>query len=127
MHRLRRRRLLSLAGTALGTALAGCGGDVETEFVVSRAQIVHQNRRGMQHPEDVGVRASVENTTPTRQEGTVVVSLERTDGGEVLESWTERRDVSVSRGTSVRVFFVFESVFEPGDEIDGFRARANIE
>jgi len=127
MVRTGRRRLLAVVGTTFAGALAGCG-DVETEFVVSNTQIVHQvGQEGQRYPEDVGVRVAVDNTTPNRQEGTVVVTLEKTDGDEAVGSWTQREELSVSRGTSVRVVFVFESVFEPGDDIDDFRVRAEIE
>lgn len=124
-----RRQFVGLAG-AVAAGAAGCL-DQKAEFLVTDTRIIHQKGQVYyDYPEDISVRVEVDNTTPDRQEGTVVVTLERTDGSadpEVLNSWTKRQHISLSRGTNQREPFVFEDVFDSGNDIDNYQSRARIE
>lgn len=121
-----RRQFVGFAGAA-AAGLAGCL-DAETEFLVTDTLIIHhEGQRYYDYPEDVAVRVEVDNTTPDRQEGTLVVTLERTDGDEVLNSWTNRQPITLSRGTNQRETLVFEDVFDPDNDIDNYRSGAHIE
>lgn len=123
-----RRQFVGFAGTTVLALVAGCLNQ-PTEFLVTDTVVIHQEgERHYDYPEDVSVRIGIDNTTPERQDGTLVATLERTDGdGKVLESWTKRQDISLSRGTNQREILVFENVFDTGDDIDNFRMQAHIE
>lgn len=132
MEAIRRRRLLWLTGAVLGGGLAGCVGRTEEDgedgdFLVSQAYLIHQETDQASFPEDVTVRVEFQNTTGERQEGTVVATLERTDGETVQESWEESASVSLPPRIVGSTDLVFESVFGPGDDIDDFRADATLE
>ena len=123
-----RRQFLGVVGTTALTAVAGCL-DQPTEFLVTDTVIIHvDGYQYFDYPEDISVRVEIDNTTPDRQEGILVATLQRTDGnGDVLESWTKRQEVSLSRGTNQRETLVYEDVFDTGDDIDNYRMQAHIE
>jgi hypothetical protein len=128
---LRRRRAIRAVGLALSGILAGCGGDdgPGPGLYASNAQVIH--RRGddrLDYPEDVLVRVTVENTTPDRQNATLRTTLEQLDeSGEtpaVRGSWTDEREISISRGTSRPYFVLFGDVLGANSTDPGLRARA---
>jgi len=127
-----RRRVLSWGALGVGLALSGCGGDDPPPgLYASRAQVIHQ--RGddrLDYPGDLGVRVTVENTSSDRQQGFLETTLERFDrsGGTpaVVDAWSAGRNVELSRGATRSHFFVFEDVFEDGDTVEQFRARATV-
>ncbi len=120
-------------GLAFCGVLAGCSDDDEPGpgLYASNAQVIH--RRGddrLDYPEDVLVRVTVENTTPDRQEATLRTTLEHLDeSGEtpaVVDSWTDERDISISRGTSRPYFVLFEAVLGTDGADAALRARATM-
>lgn len=129
---IRRRRIVRSVGLALCGVLAGCSDDDPGPgLYASNAQVIH--RRGddrLDYPEDVLVRVTVENTTPDRQEATLRTTLEHLDeSGEtpaVVDSWTDERDISISRGTSRPYFVLFEDVLGTDGADAALRARATM-
>jgi len=115
-----RRAVLAATTGALAASLAGC--TEEGSFHASNAVVIHREGDDWyDYPEDVGVRATVENTTPNRQSGVLEVTLRRTDGdGE----WTRERDVDIGRGSTTSLNVVFEDVADSSDA--GFEASATI-
>jgi hypothetical protein len=123
---VRRRRLLALAGGALVAGVAGCA-EQEAEFLVTDTRRIHQEGgRTYDYPEDILYRVSIENTGPNREEGRLELTLEYDPGEGAGESWSKAEDISLSRGTATRREFVFESVFEPGNDIEDYRLQAEI-
>lgn len=129
---IRRRRVVRSVGLAFCGVLAGCSDDDPGPgLYASNAQVIH--RRGddrLDYPEDVLVRVTVENTTPDRQDATLRTTLEHLDeSGEtpaVVDSWTDERDISISRGTSRPYFVLFEAVLGPDGADAALRARATM-
>jgi len=128
-----RRRILGWIGVALSGTVAGCSDDDDPGpgLYAPNTQIIH--RAGddrFDYPEDVAVRVSVENTTSDRQEATLRTTLEYVEPADgtpaVVESWTDERDISMTRGASRQFLIVFEDVFREGYDEDGLRARAEI-
>lgn len=98
-------------------ATAGClGEDSQVGLYATNAQAVYRpGDSRFDYPEDVGVRVTVENTSPDRRGGELVVTLESIDPGTggtptVRNSWQRRQDVSLGRGATRLDFFVFEGV-----------------
>ena len=119
-----RRRVLALVGTAATVGLAGCG--AEAEFLVTDIQPIH--RAGddrFDYPEDILYRISIENTGPDRAEGTLEMTLTH-DADSETQTWSKQDEVSVSRGTAARKTYVFENVFEEGNDIDNYSLDAEI-
>lgn len=123
---LRRRRLLTLAGATATAVLAGCA-DAEGEFLVTNTQRVH--RRGddrFEYPEDILYRVSIENRGPNREEGRLDLTLvhDPADGGR--ETWSKTDEISLSRGASVQEVYIFENVFEEGNDIEDYSLEAEL-
>jgi|GEM_PF-2104790 len=116
-----RRSLLASAAGGFAVSLAGCTD--EGTFHASNAVVIHRDGDDWyDYPEDVGVRATVENTTPNRQTGVLVVTLRRTDGdGE----WAEERAVDIGRGSTITYNVAFEDVADSPDA--EFEASASVE
>jgi len=115
-----RRAVLAATTGALAASLAGC--TEEGSFHASNAVVIHREGDDWyDYPEDVGVRATVENTTPNRQSGVLAVTLRQTDGdGE----WTRERTVDIGRGSTTSLNVAFEDVADsPNAE---FEASARI-
>jgi hypothetical protein len=129
-----RRRLLGWAGLGLAGGVAGCGDDDDDPgpgLYASNAQVLHRpGDDRFDYPEDVAVRVTVENTTSDRQTKTLRTVLERLDDAEttptVADSWVDRRQLSISRGTSRAKVVVFERVLGETDEEVTLRARAEF-
>lgn len=128
-----RRRILGGLGLVLCGTLAGCGDDEDPGpgLYAPNAQVVYRPGDGrFDYPEDVGVRVGVENTTSDRQNGRLRTTLELIgDSGAtpgVVESWTDEREITISRGTSRAVFVVFERVLDAAVANDRLRGRAEI-
>lgn len=128
-----RRRVLCWAGLALCGSLAGCGSDDDPGpgLYATNAQVVYRSGDNrFDYPTDVGVRVAVENTTSNRQNGTLRTTLEYVDDATatptVLDSWTDEREVTISRGTSRAVFVVFQELFEDPVATDELRASAEF-
>jgi hypothetical protein len=125
-----RRRLLGWVGLGLAGGVAGCGDDDPGPgLYASNTQILHRpGDDRFDYPEDVAVRVTVENTTSDRQTETLRTVLERLDDSEatptVVDSWVDRRQLSISRGTSRATVVVFERVLGETDEEVTLRARA---
>jgi len=115
-----RRAVLAATTGALAASLAGC--TEEGSFHASNAVVIHREGDDWyDYPEDVGVRATVENTTPNRQSGVLAVTLRRTDGdGE----WTRERTVDIGRGSTTSLNVAFEDVADSPDA--EFEASATI-
>jgi len=127
MQRLSRRHFVGLAGLTVGVGLSGCG-DVKTEFLVTNSQLIHQaGDPRFEYPEDIGVRLTLENTSPDQQSAILVVTLAHEVGGELIDSWTKTEETVLGRGSSIREFMVFESAFEPEDTIDNYSIDASLE
>lgn len=132
---IRRRRVVCTAGLVLSGIVAGCSDEDDDPgpgLYASNAQVIH--RRGddrLDYPVDVLVRVTVENTTPDRQNGLLETTLERleTPGGTptVLDSWTDTRQISISRGTSRPYFVLFEDILDADSTDPALRARATFE
>ncbi|MEF8781745.1 MAG: hypothetical protein V5A39_02085 [Haloarculaceae archaeon] len=128
-----RRRVLGAAGLLLGGGLAGCGGDDPPPgLYATDTQVVYRPEDDrFDYPEDVGVRVTVENTSPNRQDATLRTTLEYvTSGGTpaVVDSWTREWDISMSRGSSRAYFVVFEGVGGVATGRNGtFRSHAEVE
>ncbi len=129
----RRRQVVCSVGLVLCGAVAGCGDDdgPGPGLYASNAQVIH--RRGddrLDYPGDVLVRVTVENTTPDRQDATLRTTLEHTDEGggtpAVVDSWTDERDISISRGSSRPYFVLFEGVLGADGADAALRARASM-
>ena len=121
-----RRRFLVLAGVTAGVGLAGCA-EAEAEFLVTDVQRVHRSGDDrFEYPEDILYRVSIENTGPEREEGRLELTLvyDPVDGDR--QTWSKTDDLSVSRGTSVRRAYVFEDVFEAGNDIADYSLQAEI-
>jgi hypothetical protein len=122
-----RRQFLGFVGATV--AIAGCSSE-DAEFLVTNVQIIPQNgilTIDYEYPPDLPIRVTIENDVPERQEGTIVVVLEYTEGEDVLESWEQRRTLSVGRGASPRQNYIFEGVVTPDRAVENFRAEASIE
>lgn len=115
-----RRSVIATAAGGVAAALAGCFG--EGSFHASNAIVIHRKGdRWYDYPQDVGVRVSLENTTPNRQTGVLEVTLRQTDGdGE----WTVERDVDIGRGSTSSLNVAFEDVADSPDA--EFEASARI-
>ena len=123
-----RRTYLVVAGAALA-GLAGCT-EGEGEFVVSATQIVHQSGdHRLNHPEDMLVRVSLENSRGNRQQATLDVTLEYDPGtGEdAIETWTKTDEVEVSHAASLHPEYVFEDVFEEGNDLDDYSVETELD
>lgn len=120
----RRRFLVFAAGCTL--ALAGCASQ-EAEFLVTDIQRIHQPGHEMfDYPEDILYRVSIENTGPSRQEGTLELTLIYDPESGTRETWEQSAEISLSRGTSVQREFVFENVYEEGNKIETYQLDATI-
>jgi len=129
---VRRRQIIRSVGLAVPGVLAGCSDDEPGPgLYASNAQVIHrQGDDRLDYPEDVLVRVTVENTTPDRQDATLRTTLEHLDGSAdtpaVVGSWTDERDISISRGTSRPYFVRFEGVLGADGTDASLRARATI-
>jgi hypothetical protein len=126
-----RRRVLGWLGLGLGCGLAGCGGDDDPPpgLYATDAQVVYRRDDDrFDYPTDVGVRVTVENTSPDRQGATLRTTLDRLGqaGGTpaVVDSWMKTRDISLSRGATRPYFFVFQGA---GSDGGPFEARAVLD
>lgn len=124
----RRRYLALVCGGFLAGGLAGCS-DQESEFVVTNTQLVHRDGDDrFDYPDDVLVRVTIENSFAERQEGTLELTLIHHPGGDDSreETWEKRDQISLPQGTSTIRRYVFEDVFEPGNDIGDYTLEATI-
>lgn len=119
-----RRALLAGVGGGLAASLAGCSDDdPEPGLHATTATVLHRpGDERYRYPEDVAVRAVVENTALERAAGTLVVTLVPATGE---REWTEEASIDLSGGTTRSFFVVFEDVADSGD--DDFEATATVE
>lgn len=121
-----RRRFLLLVGTTASVGFAGCA-DHEAEFLVTDMQRVHRSGDDrFEYPEDILYRVSIENTGPEREEGRLELTLVHDPDGGERETWSKTDDISLSRGTSVQKEYIFEDVFEDGNDIEDYSLDAEI-
>jgi hypothetical protein len=125
--------VLGTAGFVLAGVLAGCGGDDPPPgLYATNTQVVYRpGDDRFDYPEDVGVRVTVENTSPDRQDATLRTVLEylAADGTpSVVDSWRKEQKISLSRGSTQAYFVVFAGVGGVATNRDGaFRSRAETE
>lgn len=120
-----RRRFLILA-TVSTVGLAGCASQ-EAQFLVTDIQRIHQPGHDVfDYPEDILYRISIENTGPSRKEGRLELTLVYEPDSGQGETWERSEQISLSRGTSVQREFVFENVYEEGNDIEAYDLEATI-
>lgn len=133
MTSLSRRSYLLAAGTTAVTALAGCldgDNDDDAEFRVTNTQLIHQEGSDrFTFPEDVLVRVEYENGHRDSREGTMIVTLRHDPGtgADDVEEWQKEDPVHLYGITSTLNEYVFEDVFEVGNDIEDYTAEAEIE
>jgi len=128
MRTVSRRTYLGIAGGALSLGLAGCT-DTETEFLVTNTQLIHQNGDDrFDYPDDILIRVAVENTRPSRQEGTLELTLRHDPGtGEDdVETWTKTDDIELAQGTTKQYHYRFQNVFETGNDLSDYTVEGTI-
>ena len=112
-----RRQFLALAGSAAVVGLAGCA-EHEAEFLVTDVQSTAMER-------DIRYRLSIENSGPSREEGTLELTLTYDTDGE-SETWSKTDDLSLARGSSVQEEYWFEDVLTDGRELADFDLDTDI-
>jgi len=123
---LHRRRLLALAGSTVALTVAGCA-EQKAEFLVTDVRRIHQvGSDRYDYPEDILYRVSIENTGPDRENGRVELTLTHDIGDDETETWSKTEDISLSRGTATRRVYVFENVYDEGNDIESYTLAAEI-
>lgn len=115
-----RRRVLAAVGASLAVGLAGClEEDEEGEFLVTDAHPVPDGRNLRYH-------VSIENSRPSREEGTLELTLVYDPEGGERERWEKSDNVSLGRGQSVQQTYVFENVYEDTNDLDDYELEGEI-
>lgn len=125
----RREYLGVVCGGLLAGGLAGCS-EQDSEFLVTNTQLVHRDGDDrFDYPDDVLVRVTVENSFAGRQEGTLELTLVHRPAGDASRetTWEKRDEISIPQGTSTIRRYVFEDVFEPGNDIDDYTLETTID
>lgn len=126
MAPLPRRTVLAGLSTATLAGLAGCS-DAEAEFIVTNTQRVHSSGHSQfDYPDDILYRVTIENTGPSREHGTLEMTLTYDPGDGQTETWDKADDISLGRGSSVRHEYVFDDVYVVGRDIDDYGFEAEI-
>jgi hypothetical protein len=70
---------------------------------------------------------SIENSYGERREGTLAMTLRHDPGGDrAASTWQKTVAIELPQGTSTIQQFVFEDVFEPGNDIANYSLEAAI-
>lgn len=121
-----RRRLLTLGAVAVTVGVAGCA-DHEAEFLVTDTQRIHQpGDDRFDYPKDILYRVSIENTGSSSESGRLEMTLVYDPPDGDSRSWEKSDEISLSRGTSVQQEYVFEDVFETGNDIEEYSLEAQL-